>query len=385
MLSSLERRQIPLAGEEIKVQPFGNDKPSNSLFIPPELYSVNCYICNGSITSLSMWVAASPAGTVTDAGLNASGTCENTLIPIGTISMDWKYDISYGDGSSDNLSSTSTNPSFSHVYNSAGSYGVSATMFCPCPSIFVLDTVTATAEVEEACNTGRVDIVGHNFESKTSLKLNYEAKNCTLSATFTGAGQNQTLQDLSGPFSITVNPQAVSLGSTEQLILNPSSGPTKTITLEREYKVKSKGEVMFGKLLDTGLPTVQFNQTLNEVYQRFEVNSTVGIASKIVGGYSTFLNSNSMQNPLPSEIAVWNASHRYFNASRGDHQNKSMSPATGFIPGDAYARSVTSTIDYNMGETSTGKAKTTAIQMASPSGHILVTTLINFETDVAVD
>lgn len=47
LLSSLERRVMPLTGEPVADAPFGHDKPSNSLFIPPEYFSVNCHACSG--------------------------------------------------------------------------------------------------------------------------------------------------------------------------------------------------------------------------------------------------------------------------------------------------------------------------------------------------
>ena len=57
-LASLSRRQIPLGGESVPMLPFGYDKPSNALFLPPEYQSINCYVCVYSNSGAAITVLA---------------------------------------------------------------------------------------------------------------------------------------------------------------------------------------------------------------------------------------------------------------------------------------------------------------------------------------
>ena len=54
LLASLHARMVPLGGEEPNAAPFGHDKPSNGLFIPPEFKAVNCYALVPTIRSATV-------------------------------------------------------------------------------------------------------------------------------------------------------------------------------------------------------------------------------------------------------------------------------------------------------------------------------------------
>ena len=50
----LDRRMLSWRGGEVHGRPFGMDKPSGSLFVPPEYRSVNCFVCTASVESASV-------------------------------------------------------------------------------------------------------------------------------------------------------------------------------------------------------------------------------------------------------------------------------------------------------------------------------------------
>ena len=56
LASSLDRRMLPWRGGGRGRPPFGTDKPSGSMFIPPEYRSVNCFVCTASLESASVAV-----------------------------------------------------------------------------------------------------------------------------------------------------------------------------------------------------------------------------------------------------------------------------------------------------------------------------------------
>ena len=241
---------------------------------------------------------------------------------------------------------------------------------------------------EPQCSTARVDLVSHRYMSKTRLRLTYNAKNCTMpKVTFTGPGYTTERTNVSGIFAIDYNPMLVPADSRHKLTLTPSKGLPRTVNIARRRIVKNEAEVMGGIAFvrPVAVPVV-FNQELVEIYEKFEVGSVLGFMSWIIGGSSHFISTNKMSEPLPKVIGIWNATHRYYNTLKGNHQVKSLWPPSGVgaIPYGATVRVVSSSIDYRPGETSTGKARTTAIHMLTPGGFAFVAYLVNPETDVKV-
>ena len=77
LASSLDRRMLPWRGGDVDGRPFGTDKPSGSMFIPPEYRAVNCFVCTASLESASVSVEAPSvvAQEEFDILLGAGGTC----------------------------------------------------------------------------------------------------------------------------------------------------------------------------------------------------------------------------------------------------------------------------------------------------------------------
>ena len=105
LLASLQARMVPLDGGEPNPAPFGHDKPSSSLFIPPEFRAVNCELCTGFVYGVDLSVT--PAGTHCPTRYNAvvDGYCHTVIpgdfSPVGFgIPLPWYHTTYFGDGSS---------------------------------------------------------------------------------------------------------------------------------------------------------------------------------------------------------------------------------------------------------------------------------------------
>ncbi len=172
LLSSLDRRMIPIRGGGLDPRPFGYDKPSNSLFIPPEYRSVNCYICSGNIQSVEIRVP--PQGTVAgkpvDIEITADGGCYIIYLPgsEATIAsmfplekIEWEFGggtapspflhrIDFGDGSSTTAFTGSPELTRTHTYQSEGTYTISDVISCLfCESLLGVVRAEAVIEVED--------------------------------------------------------------------------------------------------------------------------------------------------------------------------------------------------------------------------------------------
>ena len=155
----LERRFISKIDNENSVVPLqGFDKASNSLFLPPEFFSVNCSTCISIITGASL-DQVSPAHdpfvgqNVTFRTSFALGSRCGWLVTLdipGGQSVLWYplpyiIDLDFGDGSS-TTSGTSGGSAISppppayesHSYTSAATYGTDAIMACSCNILFSL-------------------------------------------------------------------------------------------------------------------------------------------------------------------------------------------------------------------------------------------------------
>ena len=99
LASSLDRRMLPWRGGDVDGRPFGTDKPSGSLFIPPEYRSVNCHVCTSSLEVASVGAPTAPvAGALIDIVVGAVGPCE---LPPGVdvpVVASWHHAVSFGDG-----------------------------------------------------------------------------------------------------------------------------------------------------------------------------------------------------------------------------------------------------------------------------------------------
>ena len=169
LASSLDRRMLQWRGGEVDGRPFGIDKPSGSLFVPPEYRSVNCFVCTQSLQSASVTVTAAPkAGQAFDVLLSAGGTCiideggsqgAGFGAPVGPM---WHHSVAFGDGQT-----TTGEGAFStveHTFASPGTYQIRNEVTCsPCLSVFVLGAAAAEVPVEDDCAGVTVIVaVGHN-------------------------------------------------------------------------------------------------------------------------------------------------------------------------------------------------------------------------------
>ena len=144
LASSLDRRMLPWRGGEVDGRPFGIDKPSNSLFVPPEYRSVNCFVCTASLESASVTVPVAPmAGEAFDVLLGAGGTCiideggpqgAGFGAPVGPM---WHHSVAFGDGGS--TTGAGGFATVQHTYDSRGAYDIRDDVSCsPCNSVFTL-------------------------------------------------------------------------------------------------------------------------------------------------------------------------------------------------------------------------------------------------------
>ena len=166
-LASLHARMVPVGGGEPNPAPYGHDKPSNSLFIPPEFRAVNCQLCTGFIYGVDLYVT--PAGTHCPTKYHAvvDGYChvvtpgDFSPVQFG-IPLPWHHSTYFGDGSPVSETTTWNNEVWgSHKYLAAGEYTMSHFVFCSCPSAFAYDSASVTFDVpggSESCQPPSVRV-----------------------------------------------------------------------------------------------------------------------------------------------------------------------------------------------------------------------------------
>ena len=107
-LASLSRRQIPLGGESVPMIPFGYDKPSNALFLPPEYQSINCYVCvySNSGAAITLLATGDPVvGQPTDVAFVPGNQCSLVgetpeFMQYGFGPTQWSHRYNWGDRTS---------------------------------------------------------------------------------------------------------------------------------------------------------------------------------------------------------------------------------------------------------------------------------------------
>ncbi len=155
ILSGLERRMFANAEGNIDILPLGFDKPSNSLFIPPEYYSVNCYICINSVNDVTIRVENSTSPTNIDGGevvvfdVDVSGWC--TWLGEGAPGVaTFDHLFYFGDGNAQWKSKAiNGDTTFTHQYFSAGTKLAISNVDCSCSSLFGdSDTHTVVVNID---------------------------------------------------------------------------------------------------------------------------------------------------------------------------------------------------------------------------------------------
>ena len=130
---------VPLDGSEPNPAPFGHDKPSNSLFIPPEFRAVNCQVCKSFVFDVDLDVTPAGEYCSTTYAADVDGFCFNALPEDTTILLDqhpWSHSTSFGDGSWAYATTYSGVVSGSHKYTEADRYTMTHYVNCACPSAF---------------------------------------------------------------------------------------------------------------------------------------------------------------------------------------------------------------------------------------------------------
>ena len=168
LLASLQRRDLPVRGEAPDPAPFGHDKPSNSLFVPPEYRAVNCRVCTASIQRVTISAGRAVVGRSTTIGITVAGGCFSTGSESGpsggfgsSLPKPWNHSLSYGDGNSTTFTTLSANVRATHTYQTSGEHRVTDVVTCDCDSALALERGTTTVTVEDDCE-GVTAIVAPN-------------------------------------------------------------------------------------------------------------------------------------------------------------------------------------------------------------------------------
>lgn len=161
--SSLRTRNLVENNRLIGETPYGPwifDKPSNSLFIPPTLRSVNCYVCLGGITAHTFTADGNPpfAAPVPEGMPAAMETiasveqCTNGfdtfpyIPPFITVTQTYSGEGSDTETYAAFFGSTVVNMSEAVTFDSRGSRAVSSFISCSC-NIFSTSNVAGTVDV----------------------------------------------------------------------------------------------------------------------------------------------------------------------------------------------------------------------------------------------
>ena len=168
LLASLRARMVPLGEETPSPAPFGHDKPSNSLFLPPEFRSVNCQVCTGAVFDVYLTVTPVPAFCPTSYRAVIDGYC-NKVFPGGDhvpvsfgVPLPWLHSTSFGDDASRTVTTTSIEVDGSHMYQFPNAYTMTHSVLCLCPSVFAAGGGSATFTVHGYCDRPTVDVVSAN-------------------------------------------------------------------------------------------------------------------------------------------------------------------------------------------------------------------------------
>jgi len=154
IITSLGNRYLLNEQGMINPIPLEFDKPSNMLFIPPEYASVNCSFCIVYVASATFTVnGRSSAVVATNQAVKFRlsapiGACILYSFSIwgggsSYVSKPWLHSMTYGDGEGVNAWG-SFNKTFSHLYNSNGTYVGRDTVKCGCSSVFSFLSAAAT-------------------------------------------------------------------------------------------------------------------------------------------------------------------------------------------------------------------------------------------------
>ncbi len=163
------RLLIPTLIDGIDPTPFTFDKPSNALFLPPEFYSLNCYICLGSIDDVTITVSGSthPTTVLEQENVRFDIDVDGRCLLIGDgIPAYFDHTIWYGDGwaSSKTVYGFSGDTYFDHAYALEGVYVAVESVECSCNSFFAQDADSHIVYVECADSqyTTTIDSPPHN-------------------------------------------------------------------------------------------------------------------------------------------------------------------------------------------------------------------------------
>jgi YD repeat-containing protein len=178
MLVGLQRRNLPLSSDHhayASPAPLGFDKPSNSLFLPPEFSSLNCYLCVGrfSGTGFNMSINGSMAdpvvvteGTEASVAVGGSIQCWQDIYNMDNWEVEStagvvEHYFDFGDGNWYSYgTSGSVNKTAYAYYSYAGLYNVRADITCGCYYGGMFWDTASTGRNAQVCS--QADINGRN-------------------------------------------------------------------------------------------------------------------------------------------------------------------------------------------------------------------------------
>jgi len=223
--------------------------------------------------------------------------------------------------------------------------------------------------------------------SKTSGSVTFTLPNCRANYVFVGpGGQTTVFVNVSRAVTATFSPSRVSLNDSDDLRLYLASNPTNFA----QFRM-TRSEI---NDLDPGITTgyyffssggggyvlIPFNQTLYERYERLVLSWNLGTLRKVWVGESFATLQANLGGALPTNISLWNVTHRFFRGGLPHLQKSMVEGAPGPIiqpTGPFEFRETSSSFTYNYGESVDGNATTTAISLSSNNslgtGLILVT------------
>ncbi len=145
-LAALQRRDLPVRGETPMPAPFGHDRPSNALFLPPEYRAVNCHICSFSAQGVDISADPTTVGSPSWINIRIRGSCtlHRSYYPTGT----WLHTLRHGDSTPPSaFASAGSEVARRHTYGPTGVFDVEDVVECGL-CLSVLAVVTGEGRVE---------------------------------------------------------------------------------------------------------------------------------------------------------------------------------------------------------------------------------------------
>jgi hypothetical protein len=181
LLESLERRMLLTESVPEPTPLVGFDKASNSMFLPPELFSVNCWFCLDSVSGFDLSrVGSGLVETNELVTFQADGSwseCYGMTVDPETEEETYYqgyfiHDVDFDDGNTPRLFGPygywdHEDLQFTHSFAAPGNYNVTDDIKCYCTGSIYLDDASEPTEVCAAVDVDGYDF--HDFPGRPSL------------------------------------------------------------------------------------------------------------------------------------------------------------------------------------------------------------------------